>query len=48
MIKNQIMIPMEHQISEAINQAFDDKQDTKSSNIIDLDRLENNEVEIKN
>ena len=34
-------------ISEAINQAFDDKQDTKSSNIIDLDRLENNEVEDK-
>ena len=31
-------------ISDAINQAFDNKQETENSNTIDLNKLENNEI----
>ena len=34
-------------ISEAINQAFDDKQESETLNTIDLNRLENNEIKEK-
>ena len=34
-------------ISDAINQAFDNKQETESSNKIDLNKLENNEIKDK-
>ena len=37
----------EADISEAINQAFDEKQETESLNKIDLNKLENNEIEEK-
>ena len=35
-------------ISEAINKAFDDKQESETLNTIDLNRLENNEIKEKN